>query len=242
LDITRSNDVFNPTKFKDNVHVVGAGATGARVAISLIKMGLPPQQLHVYDFDKVERHNIGNQPYTNNDIGEYKVDALSKICADLEQKRIHTYNMRVNSAEHDPNTFDGVVFLLTDSFDSRRDIFRNIIQEGFDTKWVIETRMDVLHGIVYSIPMTIPKIVEKYDGTLDVKDEDVPASPCGTPLSIGSTADILSGYAIWSFIYCANFLYGTTRKEILPNDKLPEINKLQFSLRPHIILTSKYGA
>lgn len=59
------------------ITVVGAGGIGSFTVLTLAKMGF--QNITVYDFDKVEAHNLPNQFYRLADIGQLKVDALADI-------------------------------------------------------------------------------------------------------------------------------------------------------------------
>jgi molybdopterin/thiamine biosynthesis adenylyltransferase len=56
------------------IMVVGAGGIGSFTVLTLAKMGF--ENIRVYDFDKVEEHNLPNQFYRIEDIGKYKVEAL----------------------------------------------------------------------------------------------------------------------------------------------------------------------
>ena len=51
LDIRRHMELFNPEKFTLPVHIIGAGATGSWLALSLAKLGIT--NITVWDFDVV---------------------------------------------------------------------------------------------------------------------------------------------------------------------------------------------
>ena len=73
IDTRRHIDVFSPDLFgKRRIDVIGAGATGSRVVLALAKLGL--DNIHVWDFDHVEAHNIANQVFGLADIGKLKID------------------------------------------------------------------------------------------------------------------------------------------------------------------------
>jgi hypothetical protein len=71
----RMKDVFNPDYFNSIVQI-GAGATGSHFTDLIVRAGINPSRLLVYDDDVVENHNLGNQIYTANQIDKLKVDAL----------------------------------------------------------------------------------------------------------------------------------------------------------------------
>lgn len=72
--ITRHRDLVKPEALQRKITVVGAGAIGSFVVLSLAKMGF--NNIEVYDFDTVEAENIGAQFYDTESIGKKKVDAL----------------------------------------------------------------------------------------------------------------------------------------------------------------------
>jgi len=59
------------------VHILGAGAIGSNLAVTLARQGF--ENMTVYDFDRVESHNIGNQAYGLDDVGSIKTAALNTI-------------------------------------------------------------------------------------------------------------------------------------------------------------------
>lgn len=62
-DFSRQVNIFKPEEFKTPIQIIGAGATGSWVALSLAKMGI--ENMTIYDFDEVGMHNLPNQCFTN---------------------------------------------------------------------------------------------------------------------------------------------------------------------------------
>src|SRR5215813_5940026 len=90
VDITRHVEVFSRDAFGNKrIDVIGAGATGSRIVLSLAKLGL--ENIHVWDFDTVEGHNIANQAYGMGDIGKLKVDALHDLVKAQTGLSIHKH-------------------------------------------------------------------------------------------------------------------------------------------------------
>lgn len=74
IDLTRSSSVFSASAFDHRrVAVIGVGNTGIKVVDTLARLGV--QHINVYDFDTVDRPNIGPQLFNLADIGALKVDA-----------------------------------------------------------------------------------------------------------------------------------------------------------------------
>jgi predicted ThiF/HesA family dinucleotide-utilizing enzyme len=194
IDITRHVDVFSRNEFSTKrFDVIGAGATGSRIAISLAKLGL--ENIHVWDFDKVEAHNIANQAFGQSDLGKLKVDAVADQIREATGLEITTHNERVNGSQ----PLGDVVFLLTDTMASRKEIWEKAIRFKVRTKLMIETRMGVDQGRVYAINPINRAQVLGWQETL-CADEEAIESVCGAKISVGPTADLVSGLAIWQLI------------------------------------------
>lgn len=194
IDITRHIDVFSPDKFgKRRIDVIGAGATGSRIVLSLAKLGL--ENIHVWDFDVVEAHNIANQAYGQSDIGKPKVEALRDLVKAQTGLTIQIHNERVNGTQQ----LGDVVFLLTDTMASRKEIWQKGIRYKMRTKLMIETRMGADQGRVYTVNPTKPAEVKGWEGTL-YSDEVAEVSACGASITVGPTAEFLSGLAVWQLI------------------------------------------
>lgn len=73
---------FNWLKGRD-VIVLGAGGIGSWVIFALGRIGC---NLHVYDMDTIESHNLGGQLYSINEIGQNKAEAISNITYNFSGK------------------------------------------------------------------------------------------------------------------------------------------------------------
>ena len=74
IDASRHVPLFDALQYDRDgggVEIVGCGATGSRVALELVKLGV--RHFVLWDDDKVEDHNIANQAFEACDVGEYKV-------------------------------------------------------------------------------------------------------------------------------------------------------------------------
>lgn len=194
LDRNRQGDWFKGEEYNKEVHVIGVGATGSFVAYQLAKMGV--KHLHVWDFDHVEEHNVANQIYGIGDIGKYKVEALAERILNDVGLEIVTHTEKVTSA-HKPQ-LKGVVFILTDTMASRKDIF-SALKFNMNVSLVVETRMGIDCGRIYVVnPLSVPQ-TKTYENTF--YDDDVAeVSFCGSSLSIMPTAINIASLACWAII------------------------------------------
>ncbi|MDQ5935756.1 MAG: hypothetical protein QG574_3071 [Cyanobacteriota bacterium erpe_2018_sw_21hr_WHONDRS-SW48-000092_B_bin.40] len=230
IDTTRHVDVFSPDAFgKRRIDVIGAGASGSRIVLALAKLGL--ENIHVFDFDVVEAHNIANQVFSQVDIGRPKVEALRDIVKAHTGLEITIYNERVDGSQK----LGDVVFLLTDTMSSRQEIWKKAIRYKVATKLMIETRMGVDQGRVYVVNPTRSAQVKGWEETL--YDDDVAeVSACGSTISVGPTAEYLSGLAVWQLIRWLNIETGKTSDGV--SDTLD--HEILFFLRPPTILTRQF--
>ena len=219
----RHMPIFNPANFGDRqISVIGAGATGSRVALQLAKLGIT--NIEVHDFDIVEKHNIANQLFTLADIGEHKVVALQKLILAQTGTRIKVNKERVTAK----SKLEGeVIYLLTDTMDSRKEIWESGIKMNLSRKLLIETRMGVDNGRVYSVvPFSLPHI-RAWEETL--KGKITATSACGTSVTVGPTADVLAGIAVWQFIKWFSISQGKDGVELE--------NEIIYSLRPMSVIS-----
>lgn len=192
-DYWRQLDLFSPEKFGDKeVHVVGVGATGSYVALLLAKMGV--RNIHVWDFDDVESHNLPNQVYRLKDVGRAKVDALKEIISEATGTEISAHNQAVTGG----TALRGIVFLLVDSMNVRKEIWSGSLKFKLPVELMVETRMAIDNGRVYAIRPSRPADIKLWEGTL-YSDEEAEESPC-TARSIAPTVAYIASLAVWKLI------------------------------------------
>lgn len=226
LNILRHLEVFSPATFGDQrVDVIGVGATGSRIALSLAKLGIG--NVHVWDDDRVEPHNVPNQAFGNNDIGKFKVEAIQRIILEQTGTTITIHPVRINSKEQ----LGDIVFLLTDTMASRQEIWKAGLRYNTQVKLVIETRMGKNSGRVYAMNPSNPAHVTGWEGTL-YADDVAEVNACGTSISVGPSAEVVSGLAVWQLIRWHQTQEQLKKGEV-PKDEVE--NEVVFSLQPMMI-------
>jgi|CXWL01.1.fsa_nt_gi molybdopterin/thiamine biosynthesis adenylyltransferase len=194
IDPLRHLSVFSPNAFgARRVDVIGCGAVGSRVVLSLAKLGV--EHIHAWDFDIVAEHNIPNQVFGLPDIGSGKVDALARLVTRDTGTAITIHHERVDGSQN----FGEVVFLLTDTMSSRREIWEQGLKYKLATKLVIETRMGSDNGRVYTVNPNKRSHIRAWEDTL-YSDDEAEVSACGASVSVGPTAEIVAGLAVWQMI------------------------------------------
>lgn len=196
IDTIRHDEVFAAHENDHPITIVGAGAIGSRVFAALAELGLT--HITTYDFDEVEGHNLANQIYGTNDIGKPKVAALSDWYS-WKTKAATPDNMHFIETKVDSTVnLHGTVFLLVDSMAARKQIFKENISENPDVWRVIDVRMASTHG---NVMMFNPHTQgDQWLSTL-IDDDTAEMSACGSSLSVGTTASILSNLAAWQYMH-----------------------------------------
>ncbi|HEU5114210.1 MAG TPA: ThiF family adenylyltransferase [Candidatus Paceibacterota bacterium] len=231
IDAIRHIEVFSPETFGGHqVDIVGVGATGSRIALSLAKLGL--SNIHVWDFDHVEPHNVANQAFGNHQVGKLKVEALQELVKEQTGTEIAVHAERVNGTQR----LGSVVFLLTDTMASRQEIWKAGIRYKPHVKLLIETRMGKNSGRIYAVNPSSPAHVKGWEATL-YSDDVAEKSACGTSISVGPTAEVVSGLAVWQLIrwHQAQLQLKEGKK---PADEME--NELVFSLQPMMVFGASF--
>ncbi len=196
-DYWRQLDLFSPDAFGEKeVHIVGVGATGSWVALTLAKMGI--QNLHLWDFDEVESHNLPNQCFRLKDVGRPKVDALAEIIRESTGIEATAHNAAVTGE----TSLKGIVFLLVDSMDVRQDIWQGAIKFKLPVELMVETRMAIDNGRVYTIRPSNPGDIKAWEATL-YSDDEAEESPCSSR-AISPTVTFIASIAAWKVIKWQN--------------------------------------
>jgi molybdopterin/thiamine biosynthesis adenylyltransferase len=109
------------------------------------------------------------------------------------------------------NHMKGIVFLLTDTMDSRREIAENSLKLNNQVLAVIETRMAISHGNVFCFD---PKNLTQYNKWVNtlISDDEGEESACGTSLTVGTTASIIANLAV------NHMMTYLTNPDVIPDD------------------------
>ena len=180
LDLIRHLELFDPHYFNLPVTIIGAGATGSWLALSLARLGI--EDITVWDFDIIESHNIPNQAFGINHIGMSKVAALEAMV--LRETGI---DIKIHNAKYIDQRLNGIVFLMVDSMSERKRIWETSIKMKPTVKLLIEPRMGMDMGRVYNVDPTNLTHIKKYEDSY-YSDDDAEVSACGASMSVISSS------------------------------------------------------
>ena len=204
LDRNGQLEIFNPETFNKPVHIIGVGATGSWVAIMLAKLGV--KEIHCWDFDVLENHNLCNQGFMKDQITDQKVVAIHDMCNAMSDIKTVSHDEHVTGI----TPLTGVVFILTDTMHSRKDIWEGACKYKPFVDLVIETRMSLDMCRIYNINPTDMDEVMQYEKTF-CSDDVAEVSACGTSKSVITSAVTTASIAVRQFLNWNN-------KLLIPNE------------------------
>lgn len=220
MNLTKVHDFFQPDKDGSRVHIIGCGSVGSTVAENLARCGVTKMTL--WDFDKVEPHNISNQMFRNQDIGRLKVEALRDILIEINPDI-------ADSLEIEPNGWNGkilsgYIFLAVDNIDLRREIVEKHFYSQF-VKAVFDFRTGLEDAQHYAADWSDMKMKQNLLNTMQFSHEEAaeetPVSACGVTLGVATTVRLVSALGVDNYI---NFTKGLGIKKMIL------INGFDFSL------------
>lgn len=186
--LTRQLDILHPDQMNVPITIIGAGAIGSFTTLALAKMGF--ELIQVFDFDKVEIHNMNCQFFRFSDIGKYKVEALKELVKDFTNVSISA-----NTQPYTDQVFSGIVISAVDSMAVRKQIWDMHVKYRNEplppTQAIIDPRMGAEVAQLYTMNPRDKADVEDYTKTL-YTDENAVQERC-TAKATMYTACMLSG-------------------------------------------------
>lgn len=213
MEFLRQLDLVSPETLDVPIHLIGCGGIGSFTALVLSKMGV--QQLHLYDPDAIEEHNLPNQLFRLRDVGRFKVEALQEIIQEFAGAPVE-----IQPVEVEARRMTGVVISGVDSMRARKAIWARSIRYRAGILRYLDARMGAEVARIYAVNPTDPDDIRLYEKTL-YADEDAEVLPCT------AAAIIYSGFAIASLI--GNLVKRLATEEHLPREILLDLKTLTLS-------------
>ena len=211
MNLNKSREFFDPDMFDNPIHIIGCGAVGSTIAENLARLGI--KEIHLWDFDAVEEHNIANQMFFVSQINKEKMDAVEEIC-----KMINPDIHLIKHGRYTDESLSGYLFICPDSIKVRRQILEVNIGNP-NILGVFDGRMRLTDAQHYASAWTT---LEKRKALLDTMNftdeeaaEDTPISACGTTLSVCFTVRCLVSLMVANFI---NFVLGNPIQKLITID------------------------
>ncbi|MBQ0014742.1 MAG: ThiF family adenylyltransferase [Oscillospiraceae bacterium] len=211
MDLSKSYEYFQPEKSKAKIHIIGCGSVGSTVAENLARSGVT--NFVLWDFDKVEPHNLANQMFRQEDVGKLKVEAVSEMLQEINPDIKDTIKLEPEGWQG--KQLSGFVFLCVDNIDLRREI----VEKHFDNPNVkamfdFRTRLeDAQHYAADWSDIKMKKIfLDSMNFSHEEAKEETPVSACNVTLSVCPTVRIICAYGVANFM---NFWNGKPLKKLV---------------------------
>ena len=211
MDLSKSYEFLQPEKVRERIHIIGCGAIGSTLGVLIARGGFT--KITLWDFDKVESHNIANQMYTEDDIGKYKVDALAEMLIAINPE-IKQY-LKIEREGWHGQPLAGYVFLAVDNIELRKEIAESN-QFNMNIKAMFDFRMRLTDAQSYAADWKDSKMIEAFLNSMGFKQEEglaeTPVSACNITLSFASTVFTIVAAGVSNFV---NFVKGKSLKKLI---------------------------
>ncbi len=214
LDLAKSYDFFKPELCRERIHIIGCGSVGSTLAELLVRFGLT--NLTLYDFDKVEPHNLANQMFRQRHIGMPKVDALALMLTEINPETADSVKLISNG--YTGQRFSGYVFLCVDNIELRREIAMNN-KDNPHIKAMFDFRTRLTDAQAYAADWSnlnmVGDFIRSMDFTHDEAKVETPVSACNVALSVAPTVRMICSLGVMNFI---NFTRGRVLRKFIQID------------------------
>lgn len=214
IDLNKSYEYFRPEKVNGRIHIVGCGSVGATIAENLARLGLTKMTL--WDFDRVEPHNLANQIFRQQDIGHTKVEALYDILTDINPDIKD--GLKVKEDGWNGQQLSGYVFLCVDNIELRREIVEKhynnpYVMAMFDFRTLLESAQH--YAADWSNPKLKKIFIDSMNFSHDEAKDETPISACGITLGVAPTVRAICAVGVSNFV---NYINGKGLKKMINFD------------------------
>lgn len=211
MDLSKSYEFFKPEMLTSRIHIIGCGAIGSTVAENLVRFGIT--KITLYDFDKVEAHNIANQMFRHTDIGKLKVEAIADYMCEINPDCAK--DIKLVPEGWTGQRLSGYVFLCVDNIDLRREIVTKFKDNPY-VKGMFDFRMRLTDAQHFAADWEDKKMVEDFLKSMAFSHEEAveetPVSACNITLSVAPTIRMIVACGISNFI---NFVKGGSIRKLI---------------------------
>ena len=137
MAFVRQQDLVDQKKLSElGVAIIGCGAIGSFTSFVLTKMGV--KKFSLWDPDSVELHNLSNQFFIRDSIGDSKVKATSLEC---QRHAVDPLEIDIHERKYEGQPLDyDIVIATTDNIEGRAAAFKQA-KENLATLFFIYGRM-----------------------------------------------------------------------------------------------------
>lgn len=199
MNLAKSFEFFDPETCKGRIHIIGCGSVGSTVAEMLARFGLT--KFSLYDFDRVEEHNLVNQMFSKHQVGMQKTDAVTENLLDINPEIKE--DLKLFPEGYTGQKLSGYVFLCVDNIDLRRKIvtdnrYNQNIKAMFDFRTALTTGQH--YAADWNSDKQINALLDTMDFSHEEAEKNVPVSACHISLCVAPTVRLVSMVGVTNFI------------------------------------------
>ena len=165
--------------YKKDILVIGSGGIASWLNLLLGRCGA---NLHIFDFDVVESHNISGQLFKTSDSGKYKVDAITQIIKEFcdSSTEITVYPEKYTS----DSITNNIVIMGVDNMEARKTGFENWVKyleenpEEKENSLFIDGRLSATVMQIFCIRGNDLSAIYKYQSEHLFNDNEVQDEEC----------------------------------------------------------------
>ena len=214
MDLSKSYEYFKPEQDNARLHIVGCGSVGSTLAENLARCGL--KNFTLWDFDKVEQHNIVNQMFRRQDVGRLKVEALKDMLVEINEDCAESIQLK--PAGWQGKMMSGYIFLCVDNIEIRRKIVEQHMNST-DVKAIYDFRTGLEIAQHFAADWTDREMREALLASMQFSHDEAkaeePVTACGITLGLCPTVRIICAYGTANHI---NFVKGKGLKRMVVAD------------------------
>ena len=211
MDLSKSYEFFQPEKNDARIHIIGCGSVGSTIAENLARCGVTKMTL--WDFDRVEPHNICNQMFRQQDVGKLKVEALKDILTDINPDIVDELELKPDGWQG--KLLSGYIFLAVDSIELRRKFVEQHMDSPY-VKAVFDFRTLLESAQHYAADWEDYKMKQDLLKSMQFSHEEAkaetPVSACGVTLGVATTVRLVCALGVDNYI---NFVKGKGIKKLI---------------------------
>lgn len=197
IDLSKSYEFFQPEKITDRIHIVGCGSVGSTIAENLARCGI--KKFTLWDFDKVEPHNIVNQMFRQQDIGKTKVEALKEIMTEINPE----VELKIKENGWNGEMMSGYIFLAVDNIELRKKIVEQhmdnqCVKAMFDFRTLLESAQH--YAADWSDYKMKKALLNSMQFSHEEAKDETPVSACGVTLGVATTVRLICALGVNNFI------------------------------------------
>ena len=179
------------------IHIGGVGSLGAAIADNLFRKQVP--ELHLWDFDVVERRNRFNQRVRAQDIGKPKVLVRGEILHEIypdSATNLVLHQERIIAG----TKFSGIVIAAVDWNRIRYEEVLPCVKGNMDVSFYADGRVGMDGGKVYGFDPNNEYHVMRYEDPVHNHPDPEHAeenAACKSEFPLPENADIVAGKLLW---------------------------------------------